>query len=74
MTDASPFVELIEKLTVSALAAEFHAPYQTVAAWKQRKTIPAERWPELIEVAKKRGVDLTLEMLHEWQRATKAAA
>lgn len=67
MTAVSPFTDLIEKITVSALSAEMGAPYQTVAAWKQRGSIPPSRWPALISIAKKRDIEITLELLHEWQ-------
>lgn len=71
MTAVSPFVDLIEKLTVAELSTALNAPYQTVAAWKQRKRIPVSHWPQLIEVAKRHDIDLTLELLHAWRAATK---
>ena len=81
MNSPSPFTDLIEKWPAeagkSALATfsdDLGVPYPTAGAWKQRKSIPAEQWPALIEAARKRGLDLTLELLHEWRATTLKAA
>ena len=50
--------------SVSALSDDLGVPYQTAAAWKQRDSVPAERWPALITAAHKRGLTITLEQLH----------
>lgn len=49
--------------TLSALAADLGKPYPTVAAWKQRGSIPAQYDVDLVRAAKARGHDLTFEDL-----------
>lgn len=48
---------------LSDLAADLGKPYQTVAAWKQRNSIPAQYDLDLIRAAKARGESLTLDDL-----------
>jgi hypothetical protein len=48
---------------LSDLAADLGKPYQTVAAWKRRGSIPAENDLQLIQAAEKRGASLTFEQL-----------
>lgn len=68
MSEPSPFADLIERLTVNELVTALGSNYQTVASWKIRKRgIPVAHWPALIEIAKKRDIDLTFELLHEWR-------
>jgi len=49
--------------SMAVLAADIGRPYQTVAAWKQRGSIPARYDLDLIRAAKARGKTLTLEQL-----------
>lgn len=79
MSTTSPFVDLIQnwpardgKTALESMSEDLDAPYQTVAAWKRRGAIPAERWPQLIEIAKQRGLSLDLETLHAWPRGNAA--
>lgn len=58
---------------MSDLAADLKKPYPTVAAWKQRGSIPAEYDLDLIEAASKRGKTLTLEELASARRAARAS-
>ena len=51
-----------------ALAGDIGKPYPTVAAWKQRKRIPADYDFDLIEAAQKRGHVLTLEQIAQARR------
>jgi hypothetical protein len=71
MSEPSPFAVVFKKLTISTLREEMKAPYQTVSAWKLRGSIPSDRWPALIAVAQKHGIDLSLELLHEWRAKSK---
>ena len=48
---------------LSDLASDLEKPYQTVAAWKQRGSIPARYDLDLVHAAKARGRKLTLEDL-----------
>jgi hypothetical protein len=71
----SPFVDLIQKwpeaegkTALETFTADLRTKYPTAAAWKQRKFIPANRWPDLIRAARQRGIDLTLEVLHAWPK------
>ena len=48
---------------LSDLAADLDKPYPTVAAWKQRGSIPAQYDVALIQAARLRGRDLTFEQL-----------
>lgn len=48
--------------TMAALAGDLALPYQTVAAWKDRG-IPARRAPAIVQAARKRGHELTLDDL-----------
>ena len=50
------------------LAKDLGLPYPTVAAWRQRGNIPAKHDLDLIEAAKRRGRDLTLQQLAEMRR------
>ena len=54
--------------TLADLASDLGKPYQTVAAWKQRGRVPADHDLDLIEAARKRGADLTLEELAQARR------
>src|SRR5690606_14396720 len=50
------FAELISLWPTAAdLAADLGEKYQTVAAWKQRNSIPPDRWGRVIAAAEKRG-------------------
>jgi hypothetical protein len=55
--------------TLAHLAADLRLPYQTVASWRQRGSIPARYDLEIIRLAKARGADLTLERLAELRAA-----
>lgn len=59
--------------SLKALADDLHKPYQTVAAWKQRRRIPADHDLDLIAAAGRRGATLTLEELASARRATRPA-
>jgi hypothetical protein len=46
------------------LARDLAVPYPTVAAWKQRDSIPAAYWRDLVRAAHRRGrPELTLDVL-----------
>lgn len=49
--------------TLSDLAADLGRPYPTVAAWKQRGSIPARYDLKLVQAAAKRGHTLSFEDL-----------
>ena len=51
--------------TIAEMAANLDGvPYQTVAAWKQRRSIPAKYFSRIAAAAQKRGADfVTLEFL-----------
>jgi hypothetical protein len=49
--------------TLSDLAADLGRPYPTVAAWKQRGSIPARYDLDLVQAAAKRGHTITFEQL-----------
>lgn len=55
------------------LAADLGRPYPTVAAWKQRGSIPARYDMELVRAARARGADLTLEQLAQARAAREAS-
>jgi len=63
-TDAA---SLIDTFGGSAQAAtKLGRPIGTVAAWKHRKAIPVEAWPDVISLATKEGVKgVTAERLLE---------
>lgn len=65
MTETRSVENIIDAIGVTALQRAFgHANASTVSSWKQRRSIPVERWPRLIEVAKERGLaDITIEAL-----------
>jgi hypothetical protein len=39
-----------------AFAADLGAKYATVSSWVLRKSIPADRWVEIVEHAARRGI------------------
>jgi len=45
------------------LATDLRLPYQTVASWRQRGSIPARYDLEIVRLAKARGAELSLERL-----------
>lgn len=47
--------------SLAQLAADINRPYPTVAAWRQRGSIPAKYDFDLIRAAEARGCALTLE-------------
>ena len=48
------------------LARDMQIPYSTVAAWKQRDSIPAGYWRDLVRAAKVRGLpQVTTDLLAE---------
>ncbi|MAM60836.1 hypothetical protein [Maritimibacter sp. UBA3975] len=49
--------------SLSDLAKDLGRPYPTVAAWKQRGSIPAKYDIPMIKAAERRGKRLTLETL-----------
>jgi hypothetical protein len=51
--------------TLAHLATELRLPYQTVASWRQRGSIPARYDLEIVRLARARGSDLSLERLAE---------
>lgn len=56
--------------TLSDLAADLRKPYTTIQSWQQRGSIPARYDLELIEAAKGRGAELTLQQLAEMRAAS----
>lgn len=67
-------MEHIERIwpRTADLAADLGVPYTTAAAWRQRGNIPAKHDLALIEAARKRGEELTLEQLAEMRRTRMA--
>ena len=60
--------------TVAAFASDVGAKEPTAAAWKQRDSIPSDRWLTVIAAADKRGHCLTLELLAGLAEQRKAAS
>ena len=69
MNELSPAEKIIDALgglskTARLLSTEDREfAVSTVQGWKERKRIPQEHWPRLIEVGKETGVEITAEML-----------
>jgi hypothetical protein len=66
MADMETFPEVIDALGgPGKLSTAIKAPYPTVAAWKQRKSIPAGYWAAVVDAAKnvEPPVELTVEDL-----------
>lgn len=76
MMDVHPVSRIIDAIGVVALSRAFgHANASTVSSWKLRHSIPVERWPRLIEVAKERGLEeITVESLLEACTSAREAA
>lgn len=49
--------------TLKDMASDLRRPYQTVAAWRARKSIPAKYDADLVRCAKARGETITFEEL-----------
>ena len=60
--------------TPAALSSDLGLPYTTVHSWFVRESIPATRDLDLIDAAKRRGHQLTLEDLAHARRAKATAA
>lgn len=58
---------------LSDLSKDINVPYQTVAAWKQRGSIPAKYDMDLVEAASRRGQRLTLDDMAQARRVNKQA-
>lgn len=56
--------------SIADLAKDLGKPYPTVAAWHQRKSIPGRYDLELLECARKRGINLTLEEIARYRAAS----
>lgn len=65
VTGMNTFTDVINRWeTVADFAADLCIPYQTGAAWRQRNSIPAQRWGSVVSAAAKRGFfDVTVELL-----------
>ena len=46
------------------LARDLGIPYVNVFRWKERNSIPADKWLDVIAAAKRRGKSLDLETLY----------
>lgn len=58
--------EIVESLGgTTAVATALVLPETTVSSWKSRGSIPPAHWSPLIAAARKRGVGLDIELLHE---------
>lgn len=49
--------------SMAELAKDTGCPYPTVAAWRQRRSIPARYDMTLVASARERGISLTLEQI-----------
>ncbi len=57
--------------TGTQFAEDVGVPYVTAAAWRQRNSIPSERWEVVVESAAKRGYPgITLELLARIAKTT----
>jgi hypothetical protein len=52
------FSEIIDAIGIGTLATVFGVPESHVRTMKVRKSIPFDRWPELVKAARDRGFDL----------------
>lgn len=57
--------------TIAEMARDMGEPYPTVSSWV-RRGIPAARDADVIAAAKRRGVDVTFERLHELRRGMRS--
>lgn len=55
MRSVADFIEALGGSTT--VASLLSLPATTVASWKGRNSIPVERWPQLIDAARERGVE-----------------
>lgn len=53
------FASLIGAIGAPHLVASLGLPYQTVAGWKRRNSIPTDYWPDVIRAAGSAGIDLS---------------
>ncbi len=68
------FTEVIDELGgTEKLASALNKKYPTVAAWKQRDSIPGEFWADVAALPKAREVGLTVEGLAKIARDRRAA-
>ena len=59
---------------LAELSKDIDVPYQTVAAWKQRGSIPAKYDIDIVDAAARRGQQLTLDDLAQARRVERQAA
>jgi hypothetical protein len=66
----NPFRDIIDRWpSASALADDIGEKSVTVRAWRLAgRGIPANHFPAIVAAAQKRGIDVTLEQLHELSR------
>jgi hypothetical protein len=61
--------------SMAELGRDLDLPYSTVAAWKQRGSIPVTYWRQLVSAARRRGLsDVTSDLLIELHDQTKSPA
>lgn len=49
--------------TFADAASDLSIPYERVAQWAKRDSVPAEYWPALVNAARTRGFPVDLELL-----------
>jgi len=57
--------------SISAMADDLGRGYDTVLAWRSRKRIPEDAWPDVIDAAAKRGHTITAGDIFERNAAPK---
>lgn len=59
--------------TMAEMAKDLQKPYQTVASWKARNSIPADYDLDVVDAAQNRGFNLSLESLARARKERGAA-
>lgn len=57
--------ELIEIYGYRVLADDLGLERKAVSMWKSRSHIPVDVWGDLVNVARKRGISVTIQQLYE---------
>lgn len=73
MTKPNTFADLLDHWTTLELSADLGVSYVTARKMRERKSVSVSHWPTLIDAARRKGIDINLDILMELRRQRVAA-